>query len=428
MKGICIGLLAGAIGCALALQSPAASAAQGKEKVLHSFCGKTCTDGGYPEAGLIEVNGTLYGTTDGGGTGQGQYCTGCGTVFSLDPKSGTEKVLYSFCSQLDCTDGQSPFAGLIYAKGTLYGTTNFGGAYGYGTVFALDPKTGAETVLHAFGSGTDGIAPSAGLIEANGILYGTTEGGGTGCGAEPGCGTVFAVDPKTGAETVLYSFCSQQNCTDGSEPLASLIDVNGTLYGTTSFGGASDRGTVFALDPATGAETVIYSFCSVGHCKDGGVPEASLIDVNGTLYGTAFWGGRHGDCQYGHGCGTVFALDPNSGTETALYSFCSQPGCADGSEPVSGLVDVNGMLYGTTLYGGDKVCGQQYRKLRCGTVFALDPATGAETVLYSFCPQKNCTDGELPWGGLTDVNGALYGTTVDGGAQGGGTVFSLGKP
>jgi uncharacterized repeat protein (TIGR03803 family) len=119
----------------------------------------------------------------------------------------------------------------------------------------------------------------------------------------------------------------------------------------------------------------------------------------------------------------VFALDPNSGVETALYSFCSQQKCSDGSGPVASLVDAKGTLYGTTFHGGSRGCEHQ----GCGTAFALDLDTGAETVLHSFCPRTNCPDGALPQAGLIDVNGTLYGTTLFGGANGGGTVFAL-KP
>jgi uncharacterized repeat protein (TIGR03803 family) len=417
MKGLCIGFLIGVIGAASALP---AVAAQGKVNVLHSFGGGT--DGASPQAGLIAVNGTLYGTTSGGGTGTG--CSGgCGTVFALDPTTGAETVLYSFCDQQNCVDGERPFGGLTAVGSTLYGTTNFGGAYGYGTVFALDPTSGAETVLHSFGSGADGATPFAALIDVNGTLYGTTQSGGA-----DGSGTAFALNPGTGAETVLYSFCSQKNCGDGAEPLGGVIDVNGMLYGTTSTGGGSGDGAVFALNPNTGAENIIYSFCSVQHCKDGRFPEAGLLSVNGTLYGTTAWGGKYGSCAYGTGCGSVFALDPNSGAETVLYSFCSRNDCGDGSEPAASLISVKGMLYGTTIYGGDKACGQQYRQLRCGTVFSLDPTSGAETVLYSLCHQKNCADGEIPWGSLVGVSGTLYGTTTEGGTNGYGTVFAIRVP
>ena len=428
MNSIYVGLIAGTVACAFFQVASAGQAANATETVIHSFGGGT--DGADPEAGLINVNGTLYGTTyGGGGTGCDQNF-GCGTVFALDPKTGAEYVVYSFCRQQNCADGQYPFAGLIYAKGTLYGTTDFGGTYDLGTVFQLDPQTGAETVLHSFGSGTDGFTPFGSLIDVEGTLYGTTEGGGTGC-VNPGCGTVYSLDPKTGAEAVIYSFCSQQHCTDGTAPESSLIDVHGTLYGTTFNGGSSGCGgagcgSVFALDPKTGAETVTYAFCNHQNCKDGRWPSANLIEANGTLYGTTTRG--MGRAMHG---GTVFALDPNTGAETVLYSFCRQQSCTDGAFPYAGLIDTNGTLYGTTVYGGDRGCRDEGCSRRvcyglgCGTVFALDSNTGAETVLYSFCRQQNCTDGELPETGLIEVNGTLYGTTLFGGTSGEGTVFSV---
>jgi uncharacterized repeat protein (TIGR03803 family) len=101
----------------------------------------------------------------------------------------------------------------------------------------------------------------------------------------------------------VYSFCSQQNCTDGSGPYAGLIDVKGTFYGTTEFGGGHGGGTVFSLDPKAGAETAVYSFCSRKNCSDGEYPAAGVIDVDEALYGTTEDGGTYG-------YGTVFSLKP----------------------------------------------------------------------------------------------------------------------
>jgi len=152
-----------------------------------------------------------------------------------------EKVLYSFCSQQNCTDGAGPSAGLLNANGSLYGTTQDGGSYdtrcvsGCGMAFSVDPKTGGETLLHAFCSEhncLDGAWPNAPLIFANGVLYGTTEVGVsslTNCAYIPGCGTVFSIDPHTGAEKVIYSFCSRTNCADGVGPNG-VISVNSLLY------------------------------------------------------------------------------------------------------------------------------------------------------------------------------------------------------
>jgi uncharacterized repeat protein (TIGR03803 family) len=317
----------------------------GVETVLHSF--GNGTDGTSPSADLINVSGTLYGTTHSGGTNN------LGTVFSIS-ESGTETVLYSFGGN---NDGANPYAGLINVSGTLYGTTKSGGAYGGGTVFSIDPKSGAETVLYSFGNGTDGSSPFASLIDVSGTLYGTTETGGS-----DGSGTVFSIDPKTGAETVLHSFCQLTNCSDGAYPVAGLIDVSGTLYGTTGNGGTNDAGTVFSIDPKTGAETVLHSF---GSGTDGSTPFASLIDVSGTLYGTTINGGT-GTCT--PDCGTVFSIT-TSGTENVIYSF---QGGTDGDSPTAHLIDVGGILYGTTFFGGTGT-SSSCEGGGCGTMFSIKP-------------------------------------------------------
>ncbi|HTT84916.1 MAG TPA: choice-of-anchor tandem repeat GloVer-containing protein [Rhizomicrobium sp.] len=424
MKTVSIALLAGLLGSACVQPDPAAQASAFKERVLYSFCSQQyCTDGADPMAGLIDVKGTFYGTAAGGGIGN-LGSNEPGVVFSINPRTGAEKVIYYFCSQGYCPDGEVPMAGLIYVRGILYGTTQLGGTFNGGTVFSIDPNTGAEAVLYSFcrrrvrkTECADGAAPVASLIEVNGILYGTTEYGGN--SKRPrrtnGYGIVFSVNPRTGAEKVLHNFTGG---TDGARPTANLVDVNGILYGTTEYGGADNDGTVFSLDPSTGAETVLHAFVGT----DGSIPAAGLIDVNGILYGTTVTGGTPG----GHG--TVFAIDPDTGTETVLYSFS---GGTDGAEPFASLSYGSGTLYGTTYLGGGTGCGQ----IGCGTAFALDPDTGAETVLYSFCNQQNyqnCIHGFYPTANLIDVKGRLYGTTDGGGIgtegncdDGCGTVFVL---
>jgi uncharacterized repeat protein (TIGR03803 family) len=389
------------------------------ENVLNSFCVQgNCTDGSTPYAGLvIDQKGNLYGTTDAGGA------YGGGVLFKLTPK-GKETVLHSFCAHTNCTDGAQPVAGLIIDQsGNLYGTTYYGGRVnsssclsgriGCGVIFKLTPE-GEETVLHSFcteNNCTDGELPLAGLVfDQKGNLYGTTDAGGA-----YGYGVVFKLTPE-GKETVLYSFCARggSSCTDGRHPSAGLFfDQWGNLYGTTEYGGAYGGGIVFKLTPK-GKERVLYSFC--GHdppyCTDGVNPLAGVVlDQKGNLYGTTYFGGAYG-------FGLVFKVTPK-GKETALYSFCPQdpPFCADGSNPLAGLVfDQNGNLYGTTEYGGHAG----------GVIFKLTPK-GEETVLYSFCGQTNCTDGSTPYAGLViDQKGNLYGTTYAGGTSSGCNGYGCG--
>lgn len=404
-----VALIASAVVPAPLQSVEAGDAATFKETVLYSFCNlKNCKDGKYPAASLVDVGGILYGTTVAGGTGAA--CSnpnpGCGTVFSLDPNTGTETVLHSFCKELFCPDGASPIAGLIAVKGLLYGTTFSGGAgdpYCCGTVFSLDPNTDAYTLLYAFctsGRCDDGSHPLTSVIDVKSTLYGTTQSGGAN-----GSGSVFALRRKLDAEKVLHS-----GGADGFNPMG-LLHVNDFLYGTMLQGGAYNCdqgqgcGTLFALDPNTGAYTVLHSF---GSGTDGGHPYAAPIALDGILYGTTGYGGTHAQ-------GTVFSFDPSTGAELVLYSFCSQQNCADGVTPYTALLDVKGKLYGTTDAGGGA---------NAGTVFSIDPSTGNETVLYSFCSQANCVDGAEP-NGLIHVNGKFYGTTLAGGIGGGGTVFVL---
>ena len=156
----------------------------GAETVLYSFKGPP-DDGDLPAAGLVNVKGALYGTTEFGDT------TGDGTVFSVTT-SGTEKLLYSFKGY---GDGVAPLASLVNVKGTLYGTTFHGGANGPGTVFSITPS-GTEKVLYSFQGNPDGAYPVAGLVNVKGTLYGTTwEGGAHSCRSTGNCGTVFSLSP-----------------------------------------------------------------------------------------------------------------------------------------------------------------------------------------------------------------------------------------
>ena len=379
----------------------------GKQTVLYSFTGST--DGGNPEAGLIlDASENLYGTTLNGGSGHG-------VVFKLDT-TGKETVLYSFTGY---SDGGSPFASLVGdASGNLYGTTAFGGtnldcAYkngaGCGVVFKVD-TTGKETALYSFDGGSDGTSPYASLVrDAKGNLYGTTPFGGS---AYSSNGTVFRLD-TTGREKVLHSFTGAT--TDGAGPVAALVrDPSGNLYGTTLGGGIDGNGycqqdgngcgTVFKID-SRGKETVLYYFCSVSACADGGNPYGGLVrDAGGNLYGTTYSGGLYLQ-------GTVFKLD-SSGKETVLHNFT---GYSDGAQPTAGLIwDNAGNLYGTTYSGGGTECGGS----GCGTVFKMS-STGKEKVLHSFTD----ADGPPYAGLLRDKLGNLYGTTVS--YISAGTVFTL---
>jgi uncharacterized repeat protein (TIGR03803 family) len=309
-------------------------------------------------------------------------------------RSAEYQILFSFGVNVDGLRGVGPLANLIDVGGALYGTTPFGGMDGYGTVFSIT-KRGKEKVVHSFVGGSGGSYPVSGLLAVNGTLYGTTAGNAV-YGSQNGNGTVFSLTPSGANFQVLHTFSGSG---DGAYPMAGLVDVNGTLYGTTAQGGAYGNGTVFSIS-TSGVEAVLHSF---DYDPDGENPLAGLIDANGTLYGTTQFGGRGG--------GTVFSIT-TSGAESVLYSF-QKP--ADGAHPVSGLVPINGTLYGTTPEGG--AYGE------AGTVFSVNISNGNEVVLHSF--DNDGSDGANPMDGMIAVKGALYGTTQNGGAGGVGTIFRI---
>jgi uncharacterized repeat protein (TIGR03803 family) len=352
--------------------------------VLHTFAGAPA-DGANPIGGLVlGADGNFYGTTAQGGA------NGNGTIFELTP-CHTETVLYSFGGVTN--DAASPDADLIEVGGTFYGTTIFGGLDGHGAVFSFTPGTGpgtGETVLYSF-VGSNGLFPEAPLLlGTDGNLYGETGAGGPSDpnGDTSGDGTVFGITlsgttipysfnfnaatsgagptggliedgsgnfygttqgDSTGEEGTVFALTSSGsllwatsfNGTDGSNPTAGLIPYGVNYYGTTTSGGSTGNGTVFMVTPS-GAESVLYSFAGSGN-NDGAFPAARLLLVHGNFYGTTQSGGSSNE-------GTVFKLTPG-GVETVLYSFT---GGSDGAGPAGDLVlGSDGALYGTTLNGGN---------------------------------------------------------------------------
>jgi len=400
--------------CAALVLAPAGSAQAKGFKVIYTFCSQNnCSDGGIPYGGLILDNkGNLYGTTSIQGNLKCHSPFGCGTMFELTTQ-GALTGLHSFKTG----QGQESLANLVPdKKGNLYGSLTYGGndgcnKAGCGTVYKL-AADGTETTLYVFTGGADGGNPfGTPIMDKDGNLYGTTVGGGlNACGG--GCGTVYKVTPS-GTETVLYNFCSDiqnGNCLDGIFPEAGLIaDKAGNLYGTVVGGGSNGYGAVFELAP-DGTETVLYSF--KGGATDGGTPEAAVIaDSNGNLFGTTIQGGSGGD-------GTVFKLTPG-GVESVLHSFT---GGSDGDYPTASLIEDNkGNLYGTTFRGGGSGCAFN-GSYGCGTVFEVTQK-GTEKVLHNF---GSGSDGFYPYGSLVaDGLGNIYGTAPFGGSTGWGTVFMI---
>jgi uncharacterized repeat protein (TIGR03803 family) len=350
------------------------------------------------------------------------------------------KVLVSFAHKL----GSNPMAPvLIDQTGNLYTTASQLGPRGGGTVVELSPKPGGgyktKAIFRFDGQGARGGQPNGPLIiDTQGNLYGTAD------------NLVFELSPVTGqkawGEKILHQFCSQQNCTDGNGPTGGLTyagassgapyDGSSPLFGATGGGGDKNGGTVFKLTNSSGnwAEKVLYNFCSEGgsDCTDGYVPTGGVVlDVTGNLYGATVQGGGN-KFQTG-GAGVIFEFSPGEGTETVLYRFCSGANCADGARPVGNLaMDAAGSIYGATVGGGACDTGGQFG---CGVIFKVLPngSSSQESVLYTFCQQRDCRDGLSPQAGLfLDSTGNLFGTTYQGGGNdidyfgvGGGVVFQL---
>jgi uncharacterized repeat protein (TIGR03803 family) len=315
------------------------------ESVLYRFKGSAT--GTRPYAGLIDVKGTLYGTTQTGGKHNE------GTVFALTT-AGSESVICAFNGK----DGNDPRANLTSVNGTLYGTTYYGGSTETGTVFTVT-TSGAEKVLHSFTGGTDGALPLGTLLNVNNMLYGTTSSGGT-----SNHGTVFEISPTGSNYSVLYNF---KGGTDGAYPFAGLTELNGTFYGTTALGGTHKKGTVFAIT-TSGSESVLHSF---GAGTDGIEPYAGLTVLKGQLYGTTAYGGSTtGDpspdrTKKPTSEGTIYTITP-SGSEQVVHNFTGGPG---GRVPYANLTVMSGALYGTTIWGGNP----KGLKGGVGTVFEYSP-------------------------------------------------------
>jgi uncharacterized repeat protein (TIGR03803 family) len=347
----------------------------------------------------FDQHGDLYGTD--------QKLTKFGGVYRLHALANggwARTILYHFAGG---TDGANPQPNLVFdGAGNLYGATNTGGNNNNGTVFQLTPTPSGpwiEKVLYNFELGPDGFSPSGGvIIDGAGNLYGTTFLGPT--------GTVYEIVRNadgTWTHKVLYTFTGGS---DGSNPRTGLVlDKLGNLFGTTS-------STVFELSPATNGDwtfRLLHTFCSRPKCADGTPGQGFAFitfDSHGNLYGSATQGGNSSKCTWNGGCGTVFRLLP---TKTGpwvfqvLHSFCSLANCADGGSPSGGVtVDGAGNLFGTTAAGGPN---------RFGTVFEITHSAGApwsEQVLYSFCVDAHCSDGQGPLGSLAlDGAGNAFGTT-----------------
>jgi uncharacterized repeat protein (TIGR03803 family) len=357
---------------------------------IYNFAGGS-SDGTSPRGSLIQVGSLLYGLTNEGGKG-------AGTIFSLNPATNQESLLYSFGN---LPDGGAPTGSFIASGSNLYGMTSGGGTLNFGTVFSFNTTNNSETPLYSFlgySNYNDGANPQGSLIQSGTSLYGLTSEGGSLNG-----GTIFAIDTVTHAETERYSFMRAPN--DGGFPTGTLIQSGTTFYGLTQAGGKNGIGAIFDFNTSTETEGLRYSFS--GGTTDGANPYASLLQVGPMLYGTTSQGGTNGD-------GTIFAYNTQTGIESLLYSFGANAN--DGTDPRGSLILVGDTLYGTTENGGGS--------LNDGTIFSYDLSTNSESILHSF----QGTDGSNPTGDLLAVGDTLYGLASNGGSHGDGVIFSAAIP
>jgi uncharacterized repeat protein (TIGR03803 family) len=370
---------------------------------LANFNGQT----GYGPFGSVmqATNGRFYGTTEAGGIYRS------GNVFEVT-SGGDLRVLYSFCAKAKCTDGANSIsAPVLGSDGNLYGVTLAGGSdagdlkggdvFGSGTVYKLT-LGGKLTTLYTFCPSLpciDGRWPTGLMQASDGNFYGTTTVGG-----RFKEGTIFKVTPS-GKFTVLSSFCSLANCTDGERPYFPPIQgIDGNFYGTTDLGGAMGAGVVYELT-ASGTYQVLYSFCNYGSgsCPDGSIPTNIVQDSKGNLFGTTTFGGSN---NYG----TVFEI-----TSTKQY-IVLQSFDFNHENPLAGLILAND----GNLYGVNQGTGRNG-----GNIVGINPAGGA-TPVYTF---SECdASGYNPSGSLFQgTDGNLYGMTAYGGdgCGGYGTIFSV---
>jgi uncharacterized repeat protein (TIGR03803 family) len=325
----------------------------------------------------------------------GNAFEGNGAIFSIGTDGSGFTNLYSF----NLSSGAQPEAGMALSGNMMYGTT-YSGGNGYGTLFSFNASNGVYASLYNFNGydSGDGQYPQAKLILSGETLYGTTSSGGA-----HNKGTVFEVGTDGSGYAILHSF----DGADGEAADAALLYSGGILYGTTAGNGAYGLGTVFSINLSSNIYAVLHDFGSSG--DDGIEPEAGLVISGSTLYGTTIDGGSNG-------YGTVFSVTTGGSNYGILHSF-NGGNTNDGAYPVAGLTLSGDSLYGTTERGG----ANHY-----GAVFSVNTSGGGYTNLYSF---QDGADGQLPDTALALAGDTLYGTTPGDASLVGipnyGTLFSI---
>jgi uncharacterized repeat protein (TIGR03803 family) len=400
-----------ALAAAAVLGLVASASAQVPEQILKSF-GNASQSGSQPVGVLVGADGVLYGTTSGGG-----ICNS-GTVFRVNVDGSDYSVLHAFGANTN--DGVTPLAGLVQGRdGMLYGTTSFGGTNGTGIVFKLATDGSAYTSLHTCGSAYSGDAasPTALIQGADGALYGVAQSGGTNFG-----GVVFRLGTDGSAYGVLHHFGWEGPPDwlpeDGPVPVAVTQGADGGLYGVTQAGGTNNAGVVFMLGTNGSDFAVLYTFGDFAN--DGATPVGLAQGSDGVLFGVTQSGGSYTN-------GVVFMLNTDGSGYGLAHEFTGtlNDTSGDGATPGAGLMrGADGSWYGTTLHGGtDCDDGTVFRMNADGSGYQV---IRRFTFINSIFYDTFSTDGQQPGPLAQGANGLLYGTTAYGGTTGQGAYMNTG--
>ena len=363
--------------------TPSLTAQAGSLATIFSFPATSTTFGRGPGAGLTELDGVLYGTTEWGGSNQ------AGSVFSIDPDGTNFQTLYSFGAKADGF-AYRPEAPVTIVGSRIYGTTHFGGGAQEGIAYAMDLSGVNFKLLHTFVTQT-GSYPQSGLTMVNGVLYGSAP--------EKTLfnnGALYSID-AAGFYNVVHTFLDSVSH-DGNHPSSALLQVGSQLYGTADYGGLQGGGTLFSMNPDGSAFTVLHNFALQG------LPSAGLTLVGSRLYGTT----RNGSSGFGN----IYSLNLDGSDFQVLHSFAA----SEGTFP-NGLTAVGSRLYGTTQSGAS---------FNGGSLFSLNLDGSDFQVEHVF--HNSLTEGERPFGNLLLLGSTLYGTTSAGGATDSGTIFTYTVP
>lgn len=369
--------------------------------------------GSYPSAELCwDGAGNFWGTTANGGT------PGHGTIFKVNAASGTLTTIAAFTGTSGAFRGSSPSTGLTADhQGILWGSTSRGGVFAdRGTIYRVDPQTGAASMVLAFPEveGTIiGRYPTGKMLHLGaGVLLGTTSAGGGGDPDSAGPGTIFKYDTTTATFTNLVQFTEAGSVDVGRTPYAGLVEGNGgLLWGSTREGGLRGYGTIFKVDPLSGERITVLQFTGGNGSAPGKYPLSTLVrDGSGNLWGTTYMGGTND-------FGTLFKIREDTGTLTTVFQF-GTAAISPGYYPQGLMMDAEGTLWGTLSGGG----------VGHGGIYRANATTGAMTGVLNFTKNGADNKGSGPVGALHDDGvGYLWGTTYSGGGSDFGTVFKLEK-